>query len=72
MSVAEKLRQEGEQMGLEKGKLEGIRIGEEKGKLEGEREKAFSIAKAMLSKRYPLEDIILLTGLSPSQIQDLV
>ncbi|TSJ80100.1 MAG: Rpn family recombination-promoting nuclease/putative transposase (plasmid) [Candidatus Cardinium sp.] len=72
MSVAERLRQEGEQ----KGRQEGIRIGQEKGKLEGklegETEKAISIAKSMLNKGYPIEDIIALTGLSPSRIQELV
>ncbi|TSJ79798.1 MAG: Rpn family recombination-promoting nuclease/putative transposase (plasmid) [Candidatus Cardinium sp.] len=64
MSVAERLRQEGE----EKGRQEGTQIGEEKGKLESNIE----IAKSMLLRGYPVEDIILLTGLSPSQIHDLV
>ncbi|UWW96551.1 MAG: hypothetical protein NMK33_03775 [Candidatus Cardinium sp.] len=51
---------------------EGIQIGQEKGKLEGEKEKAITIARSMLEKRYPLEDIILLTGLSRSQIHELM
>ncbi|AXI24625.1 hypothetical protein CE557_841 [Cardinium endosymbiont of Sogatella furcifera] len=76
MSVAEKLRQEGEKKGIKKGRQEGIRIGQEKGKLEGklegEAEKAFSIAKSMILRGYPIEDIIALTGLSPSRIQELV
>lgn len=68
MSVAERLEQKGIQKGIqlgeEKGKLEG--------KLEGEREKAFSIAKSMLLRGYPTEDIILMTGLSPAEVHDLI
>ncbi|AXI24179.1 hypothetical protein CE557_354 [Cardinium endosymbiont of Sogatella furcifera] len=51
---------------------EGIQIGQEKGKLEGEKEKAISIAKAMIVKGYPIEDIMLLTGLSHAHIQSLL
>lgn len=72
MSVAETLRQKGEKKGIEKGmrigEEKGKRIGEEKGKLEERRE----IAKSMLLRSYPTEDIILITGLSPSQIHDIV
>jgi len=60
MSVAEILRQE------------GILMGQAKGKMQGEREKSISIAKAMLVKGYPLEDIKLFTGLSEFEIQYLV
>lgn len=60
MSVAEKLRQEGQ----EKGKLMGIQIGEEKGKLD--------IAKALLSEGESLERVIRLTGISGSQLKDLM
>ncbi|WP_419241834.1 Rpn family recombination-promoting nuclease/putative transposase [Cardinium endosymbiont of Nabis limbatus] len=67
-TIAQKYREEGIKIGKEKGKLEGMKLGENKGKLEGklegENEKAISIARAMLAKRYPLEDIIALTGLS--------
>jgi predicted transposase/invertase (TIGR01784 family) len=68
MSVAERLRQEGIQIGKEKGKLEGKLEGKEEGKIEGKIE----IAKSMLLKGYPMEDIMLLTGLSCSHIQGLV
>lgn len=79
-TIAQKYRDEGIQIGQEKGiqigQGKGIQIGQEKGKLEakleGENEKAISIAKAMLEKRYPLEDIIFFTGLSRSRIQDLL
>ncbi|AXI23863.1 hypothetical protein CE557_015 [Cardinium endosymbiont of Sogatella furcifera] len=76
MSVAEKLKQEGRLEGEEKGKMMGIQIGEEKGKMMGiqigEEKGKLEVAKSMLLKGYPLEDIILLTGLSESHIQDLV
>ncbi|WP_204082283.1 hypothetical protein [Candidatus Cardinium hertigii] len=67
-TIAQKYRDEGIQIGQEKGiqigQEKGIQIGQEKGKIE--------IAKAMLLKGYPMEDIVLLTGLSSSHIQDLV
>lgn len=50
---------------------EGILIGQEKGKLEGKLEGKMEIAKSMLSKGYSIEDIVLITGLYPSDIQDL-
>ena len=46
---------------------EGEKIGQEK----GEKEKAFSIAKAMINKGYPKEDILFLTGLSSSDIEHI-
>ncbi len=60
-------REEGRQEGREEGRQEGIRIGEEK----GEKEKALSIAKAMLLKGYSMEEITILTGLSKTDIQSL-
>ena len=62
----------GQKKGKIEGKIEGIQIGQKKGKIEGENEKALSIAKAMVGKRYPLEDIIFLTGLSRSRIEGLL
>ncbi|MCT4696812.1 Rpn family recombination-promoting nuclease/putative transposase [Candidatus Cardinium sp. TP] len=53
---------------IEKARNEGIQIGEEKGKLEGKIE----IVKAMIGKGYPIDDIVLLTGLSSAHIQELV
>ncbi len=63
-TIAQKYRDEGIQIGRTKGKLEG--------KLEGKEERNIEIAKSMLQKGYPLEDIMLLTGLSRSHIQGLV
>lgn len=50
---------------------EGEKIGQEKGIKKGEKDKAFSIAKAMLNKGYPKEDILFLTGLSSSDIEHI-
>ncbi|AXI23962.1 hypothetical protein CE557_123 [Cardinium endosymbiont of Sogatella furcifera] len=60
MSVAEKLRQEGQ----EKGKLMGIQIGQEKGKLD--------IAKALLSEGESIKRVMRLTGLSSTQLKGLM
>ena len=51
---------------------EGIQIGQEKGKIEEKKEGKLEIAKSMLLKGYPIQDIILITGLSRSQIHRLV
>ncbi|TSJ81150.1 MAG: Rpn family recombination-promoting nuclease/putative transposase [Candidatus Cardinium sp.] len=71
-TIAQKYRDEGirigEENGIRIGEENGIRIGEEKGKLEGKVE----IAKSMLNKGYPVEDIIALTGLPVSRIEGLV
>ena len=68
MSVAERLEQKGEKKGIQK----GIQLGEEKGIRIGKEEGKLEIAKAMLAKHYPMEDIVLLTGLSPTQVHDLI
>jgi DNA repair protein RadC len=64
-------KKESKQLGIKDGKKEGrqegIRIGQEKGK----EERNIEIAQTMLQKGYPLEDIMLLTGLSESEIQCL-
>ncbi|MGI2257546.1 Rpn family recombination-promoting nuclease/putative transposase [Candidatus Cardinium hertigii] len=64
MSVAEKLRQEGEK----KGRQEGEQMGLEKGKLE----RNIEIAKAMLQGGESIDKIIRFTGLSGLQIHELV
>jgi predicted transposase/invertase (TIGR01784 family) len=45
--------------------------GEAKGKAEGEEKKAIEIAKAMLTKNKPMEEIIEFTGLTIKQIEKL-
>ena len=61
--------------GISIGKQEGISIGEargiEKGREEGETKKAIEIAKAMLTKNKPMEEIIEFTGLTIKQIEKL-
>jgi len=52
-------------------KEKGILIGQEKGKIEGEKEKALSIAKAMLKDGFQIDKVMLFTGLSKSDIQDI-
>ncbi|WP_204082280.1 hypothetical protein [Candidatus Cardinium hertigii] len=83
-TIAQKYRDEGIQIGQEKGiqigqekgiqigQEKGIQIGQEKGIQIGQEKGKIEIAKAMLLKGYPMEDIVLLTGLSSSHIQDLV
>ena len=55
MTTAAKLREEG--------KLEG--------KLEGIKEKAREDAKKMLKKKYPIDEIVEITGLTKSEIEKL-
>ena len=83
-TIAQKYRDEGIRIGQEKGKLMGIQIGQEKGKLMGiqigqekgiqlgEEKGKLEIAKSMLLRGYPIEDIIALTGLPVSRIEELV
>ena len=79
-TIAQKYRDEGIRIGEEKGirigQEKGIQIGQEKGKLEGKlegkEERNLEFAKSMLLRCYPIEDIIALTGLSPSRIQELI
>ncbi|AWN82123.1 Rpn family recombination-promoting nuclease/putative transposase [Candidatus Cardinium hertigii] len=71
-NTLEKARREGmrigEEQGMRIGEEQGMRIGEEQGMQKGK----LAIAKAMLLKGYPMEDIVLLTGFPSSHIQDLI
>ena len=71
-NTLEKARREAKEEGIQIGQEKGIQIGQEKGKLEGKEEGKLEIAKSMLLKGYPIEDIIFLTGLSRSRIEELV
>ncbi|HQP79242.1 MAG TPA: hypothetical protein PL115_05200, partial [Bacteroidales bacterium] len=53
--------------GLEEGMKEGMKEGMEKGKAEGIRQ----VAKSMLSRGIPLEDISIVTGLPQKEISKL-
>ncbi|AWN82090.1 Rpn family recombination-promoting nuclease/putative transposase [Candidatus Cardinium hertigii] len=75
-TIAQKYRDEGIQIGQEKGiqigQEKGIQIGQEKGIQIGQEKGKIEIAKAMFLKGYPMEDIVLLTGLPFSHIQGLI
>ena len=53
--------------GREEGRKEGIRIGEKK----GQSEKAIETARKMLARKYPVNDIADITGLSVKKIEEL-
>lgn len=54
-------------MGIQLGKAEGIN----EGKIMGKLERNIEIAKAMVLKGYPLDDIITLTGLSIKEVNQI-
>jgi conserved hypothetical protein (putative transposase or invertase) len=64
MTIAEKLRLEGEKRGLEKGRLEGW----QEGRQEGEREAALKIARAMLASGLDRESVMKMTGLTADDL----
>ena len=63
----EKLRYEATQVGLEQGLEQGIEQGIE----QGSKQKSIEIAKKMLDKNMPIEDISDITGLSIEEIENL-
>ena len=67
----EKGIQKGIQKGIEKGIQKGIQKGIEKGKIEGAKTKAIIIAQKMLKKNITIEDIMDMTGLTQTEIEDL-
>ncbi|WP_130721386.1 Rpn family recombination-promoting nuclease/putative transposase [Cardinium endosymbiont of Bemisia tabaci] len=56
---------------VEKYRKEAEQKGRQEGRQEGEKEKAISIARAMLLKGYSTQEITILTGLSNSDIQSI-
>lgn len=72
MTVAEKLRQEGIEIGIsegiEIGRSEGIKIGKSEGKLEEKRSFALRLLKLKMSE----QDIMQVTGLTAKEIEDLM
>jgi predicted transposase/invertase (TIGR01784 family) len=60
-------REEGELKGRLEGELKGKLEGELKGKLEGKLE----IAHTLLKMEKPIDEIVLITGLSKEQIEEL-
>ncbi|MFA7862687.1 hypothetical protein ACEOCV_28465, partial [Escherichia coli] len=76
MTIAERLRQEGHQIGWQEGKLEGLQQGKleglQKGKLEGLREgmheQAIKIALRMLEQGFEREIVLATTQLTDADI----
>ena len=44
---------------------------EQRGKIEGKKEEAFFVAQKALQMNYPIEDIVILTGLTLEEIERL-
>ena len=64
-------REEGKVEGRLEGKLEGRMEGELKGRLEGELKGKLEIAHTLLKMGKPIDEIVLITGLSKEQIEEL-
>ena len=72
MTIAERLRQEGHQIGWQEGKIEGWQEGKleglQKGKVEGMHEQAIKIALRMLEQGFEREIVLATTQLSDADI----
>jgi len=75
MTLADRLRQEGIKLGMQKGiqegRQEGIELGIQKGIQEGEHKKAVVIAKNLLSMGVSIEQVTKATQLSRNEIEVL-
>ena len=65
------LRREGLQLGEKIGFERGIRKGRRDGVAAGAYQKARETAKLMTERKYPLSEILLMTGLSEAEIEKL-
>ena len=61
----------GEKIGFERGVAAGIRKGRRDGIAAGSYQKARETAKLMAERKYPLSEILLMTGLSEAEIENL-
>ena len=72
MTIAERLRQEGHQIGWQKGKIEGWQEGKleglQKGKVEGMHEQAIKIALRMLEQGFDRDQVLAATQLSEADL----
>ena len=50
---------------------EGIMLGEKRGEERGEMQKALAIARRMLEKNYPIEQVVDLTMLTKQEVEEL-
>lgn len=75
MTIAEKLRREGEQRGLKKGEQRGLEkgllLGEEKGRKEGERDASLKIARTMLANGLDRNAVMKMTGLTEDDLKQI-
>ncbi|HGJ5904498.1 MAG TPA: hypothetical protein ACHBY5_13050 [Arsenophonus apicola] len=71
MNIAQGLRQEGIQEGIQKGKLEGMQEGIQKGKLEGEKQASLKIARQMLESGMDRQSVMKFTSLTDSELKNL-
>ncbi|MNP61854.1 hypothetical protein D3C76_1570790 [compost metagenome] len=67
MTIAEKLRLEGEQRGLQKGML----LGEEKGRQEGVLEGKLAVARTMLANGIDRDSVMKMTGLTADDLAQI-
>ena len=65
-------REQGIVIGESRGREQGIVIGENRGIGIGEKKKSFEIARKMITRKLPLEQIVYCSGLTISDIQALV
>ena len=66
------IRDYGYDRGKEEGRKEGIKEGKEEGIKEGIRNEKINVAKSMLKKNIPIEEIIEITGLSKEEFERLI
>jgi len=69
--VYQEAREEGEQIGEERGKLQGEQIGEERGKLQGELEGKLEVAQNLLRMGVTPQVIVQATGLTLEAVEKL-
>ena len=68
MTIAERLRQEGHQIGWQEGKLVGLQQGKLEGLQEGMHEQAIKIALRMLEQGFEREIVLATTQLTDADI----
>ncbi|WP_430360938.1 hypothetical protein [Symbiopectobacterium sp. RP] len=72
MTIAEQLRQEGEQQGILKGCEEGIHLGEQRGIEKGRHEAKIDMARQFLANGVDRAIVKMSTGLSDAEINALM
>ena len=69
-SMCEAIRQMVDE-GIMLGEKRGEKRGEERGEKRGEMQKALDIARRMLEKNYPMEQVVDLTMLTKQEVEEL-